>query len=105
MVNSGLKDAIIEHIDEVSEKTAGLDSINSQAIEIDKHTLSLVALGTGATLNSINLAPRLMASNRISLVSPRYKTPRKWSLVKKKFSIDNIKSNVEINEVKYLESM
>lgn len=105
VVNSGLKDAIIEHIDEVSEKTAGLDSINSQAIEIDKHTLSLVALGTGATLNSINLAPRLMASNRISLVSPRYKTPRKWSLVKKKFSIDNIKSNVEINEVKYLESM
>jgi len=107
VVNSGLKDAIIEHIDEVSEKTAGLDSINSQAIEIDKHTLSLVALGTGATLNSINLAPRLMASNRISLVSPRdtTKTPRRWSLVKKKFTIDNVKANASNNNAKYIESM
>ncbi|SFU86828.1 hypothetical protein [Butyrivibrio sp. M55] len=105
LFNSGIKDAIQGHIEEISGKAAGLDSIHSHAVDIDKHTLSLVALGTDATLNSINLAPRLMASNRISLVSPRYKTPRKWSLVKKKFSIDNIKSNAEINEVKYIESM
>lgn len=105
VVNSGLKDAIIEHTDEVTEKTAGLDSIKSQAVEIDKHTLSLVALGTGSTLNSINLTPKLMASNKISLVSPRYKTPRKFSLVKKKYSISNLRENSEKNKAKYIESM
>lgn len=59
VINSGLKNAIIEHIDEVSEKTAGLDSINSQAIEIDKQTLSLVAFGSSlGTSLGVNILPQ-----------------------------------------------
>ncbi|WP_026513585.1 hypothetical protein [Butyrivibrio sp. LB2008] len=52
VINSGLKNAIIEHIDEVSEITAGLDLINPQAVEIDKQKVSLMALG--ASVNSLN---------------------------------------------------
>ena len=51
VINSGLKNAIIEHIDEVSEITAGLDLINPQAVEIDKQKVSLMALG--ASVNSL----------------------------------------------------
>lgn len=59
VINSGLKNAIIEHIDEVSEKTAGLDSINPQATEIDKQTISLVALGASlGTSLGVNILPQ-----------------------------------------------
>ncbi len=46
LFNSGIKDAIQGHIEEISDKAAGLDSIHSYAVEIDKQTISLVALGT-----------------------------------------------------------
>ncbi len=106
LFNSGIKDAIQGHIEEISDKAAGLDSIHSHAVDIDKQTLNLVPLSTSA-IGVTAYNPTLLAANSIKLVSPRdtTKTPRRWSLVKKKFSIDIVRSNAAVNNAKYIESM
>ncbi|MBR4356934.1 MAG: hypothetical protein IKQ00_03330 [Butyrivibrio sp.] len=103
---SELKNNIHEQIAEMLDTAAKLDSINSKAIDIDKQTLNLVPLSTSA-IGVTAYNPALLAANSIKLVSPRdtTKTPRRWSLVKKKFSIDIVRSNAAVNNAKYIESM
>ncbi len=44
--NSGIKNAIQEHIEEISDKAAGLDMIRTQVVGVDKQVLSLTALSS-----------------------------------------------------------
>ncbi len=52
LFNSGIKDAIQGYIEEISDKAAGLDSINLMAVDIDKQKVNLLALG--ASINTLN---------------------------------------------------
>lgn len=72
--NSGIKDSIIEHTNEISEKAAGLDSINLQAVEIDTHKFSLVALGAIAALASNKTISKnsAVASSEIKTLMKQY---------------------------------
>ena len=106
LYKSGLKNNINEDIAEMSNTASQLDSINPKVVDIEKQFVSLMPLSTSASgVAAYN--PMLLASNSIKLVSPRdnTKTPRRWSLVKKKFSIDIVRSNAAVNNAKYIESM
>lgn len=80
LFNSGIKDAIQGHIEEISDKAAGLDSIHSHAVDIDKQTVGLVALGAsvgaigaatvlGAKQGAQDIALEKCAANNLSVAS------------------------------------
>lgn len=91
----------------IIHKAGILDSMTVYQPNMAKNSIKLTAIGGSAALSSISFPPELFAANSIKLVSPRdtTKKPRWWSLVKKKFSIDIVRSNAAVNNAKYIESM
>jgi hypothetical protein len=56
--NSGIKNAIQEHIEEVTDTSAGLDMIHTQAVDINKQTLSLISLSAGDIFKKVDTIDR-----------------------------------------------
>jgi hypothetical protein len=71
--NSGIRNAIQEHIEEVSDKAAGLDMIHTQAVDINKQTLSLVSLSTAAINACTNTVSKTTNNRNSPAVSPEIK--------------------------------
>lgn len=114
LFNSGIKDAIQGHIEEISDKAAGLDSIHSHAVDIDKQTVRLVALGASVgaagvanTLvtkqGSQNITLEKCAANNLSVAPMNIPIGNMYIQKKLQKRINKAKENYE-NEYKYNQS-